>query len=566
MRNHKLFSTVLGLLSLSIVACGSGTQSDDDDGADPGTVNPGQSGGGGQAAPDAAVPPGCDATKTPSQDACVVNETLGVFVAPASADAAADSPDGTRGHPFTKMQDAIDAAKNQKKRVYACAGTYAEQIVIADGVSMFGDLDCNQSWSVVTDKHASVNAPASPAARADQIQSATRIESIDIVAPDGTSEAPSSIALIATSSPALVIASSTIHAGKGMNGADGVQGEQLSNAASANGVDNSNALLEDCSGFSQNPTPCWLRHRTASAGGTNACLGSSRSFVAGSGASGGTAIGDAVVASGTTFFEFGNQYYMTPAYLATDGNAAGSAAGGVRGNAANAAGTNGASGATGANGASAAAAGAISAQGFVTADGTAGGDGQVGQGGAGGAGYDYVTESSTSYPTGDAIYFTNGGGGGAGGCPGVAGTAGKGGGASIAIIAVDSPITLDTCNVQASDAGEGGKGTFGSNASGGGIGGADHDPGACNPTGFINCLNHPRTHEGGNGGSGGNSGWSGSGAGGSSIGIAYRGAQVVLVSSVPTNGAAGVGVAAMTSGAKTIPATPAGVASLAVSF
>ena len=557
MRNYKLFSTVLGLLSLSVVACGSGTQSDDDSDI----VSP----GGNKPAPGATVPPGCDVTKTPSQDGCVVNETLGVFVAPASADASTDSPDGTRAHPFSKMQEAIASASGQNKRVYACAGTYAEQIVIANGVSMFGDLDCNDGWKVVSDKHASVAAPASPAATAEGISKPTRIEAIDLVAPDGTLANPSSIALVANGSPALAIASSTIHAGKAAKGNDGIEGAQLSNGANADGGDNSNALLENCSGFSQNPVSCTTRHRTASPGGSNVCTGASRTIVAGSGGNGGTGIGNAVVASGTTFFEFANQYYMTPTYLATDGSAAGAAAGGVRGSGVNAAGANGAAGASGMNGTSASGPGTISAQGFSTSDGRPGGDGNVGGGGAGGSGYDYVTESSTSFPTNDAIYFTNGGGGGAGGCPGLAGSAGAGGGASIAIIANDSPFTLDSCIVQASDGGDGGKGTFGSNPTAGGAGGGDLDPGACNPF-AASCLTGHHSHHGGIGGAGGEAGWSGSGAGGPSVGIAYHGAQVILVSTTPSIGNAGKGVDAMTSGAKTIPATPAGVSGLTISF
>lgn len=560
MRNLTLLTGVFGILSLATLACGSSSYDAGDDSPGPsGTVAP----GGGNVAPDAAVPPGCDVTKAPSQDACVVNETLGVFVAPPQADADAIA-DGTRAHPFRTMQAGIDAAKAAGKRVYASVGTYPEQITLADGVSMFGDLDVDQSWAVVS-ANAQVKAPSSPAARADGIKTATRVEHIDLVAPDGSASATSSIALLATASPALTIASATIHAGKGFKGADGVEGAQLTNSPSANGQDNSAALLEDCSRLSSNPTPCSTRHRTPASGGINTCNGAGLSVLPTLGAPGGTGIGDAVVASSTTFFEFAGQYYMTPTYLATNGGAAGPAAGGVKGTGQGAVGASGAPGANGTNGASAAAAGMITEQGFVPADGSAGTNGGSGQGGGGGAGYDYITQDSTSFASGDAIYFANGGGGGAGGCPGLAGTSGKGGGASIAIIAAESPLTLDACILQASDGGDGGAGTFGSQPTAGGSGGLDQDPLACRSPRV--CLHNYVSHDGGNGGSGGSSGWSGSGAGGSSIGIAYRGGQVVLVNgTAPTIGNAGKGVAAMTKTSKTIPASADGAAGLTLSF
>ncbi|MEO7109248.1 MAG: hypothetical protein ABI183_02320, partial [Polyangiaceae bacterium] len=191
MKTSKLFTSVLVLSSLTAVACGSSSFSGDD------SIGPSSNvSGNGTTAPDASVPPSCDVTATPAVNACVVNETLGIFVAPPSADAGtASSEDGTRGHPFSKMQTAIDTAKSQKKRVYACVGNYSEQITLANGVSIFGDLDCNQDWVVVT-KHAVIQAPASPAARADQITTATRVDSLDITAPDATTAGGSSIALV----------------------------------------------------------------------------------------------------------------------------------------------------------------------------------------------------------------------------------------------------------------------------------------------------------------------------------------------------------------------------------
>lgn len=551
MRNYQLLSTVFGLLSLSVVACGSGTQSDDD-GSDPGTVNPGAN----QAAPDAAVPPGCDVTKTPSQDACVVNETLGVFVAPPSADASVDSPDGTRAHPFAKMQDAIDAAKNQKKRVYACIGSYAEQITITDGVSMFGNLDCNQGWSVVSGKHASVNSPASPAAHADQITTPTRVEAIDLVAPDGTAQSPSSVALIATAAPALTIANATVHAGAGAKGADGIEGAQLSNSPSANGANGVHEYEESASFPICSSIPA----------SSNTCVGAP-GYAGGAGGAGGWG-GHYVVSRPSGGFASVYEFELpsgvacsalrpcvcaatlggaNPTATASTAQGAYNAGGADPGPRAATAGVAGAYGAPGASGVA-----SFSTDGglhVIEGDGIPGGDGAPGQGGGGGMG---IVPQPGGYADGTNLIGGAGASGGAGGCPGLAGTAGKGGGASIAILASDSPLTLDTCIVQASNAGDGGKGTFGSDPTPGGQPGMNYE-GTFNSAGAA-------------GGAGGASGWSGSGAGGSSIDIAFHGAPVVLVSTVPTSGGAGKGVPAMTLGAKTIPATPAGVSGLSVSF
>src|SRR3978361_1638152 len=109
MKNSKLLSTVFILSTFSSIACGSSSY-DSGDADTNGSQPPVVSGG---AAPDASVPTNCDPTATPATNACVVNETLGVFVAPPSDDAGVDAgegtADGSRGKPFTKMQDAIAA-------------------------------------------------------------------------------------------------------------------------------------------------------------------------------------------------------------------------------------------------------------------------------------------------------------------------------------------------------------------------------------------------------------------------------------------------------------------------
>jgi hypothetical protein len=545
MKTSKLFTSVLVLSSLAAVACGSSSSAGDD------SIPPNDvSGNGNAAAPDASVPANCDVTRTPAQDGCVVNETLGIFVAPPqSSDGGTE--DGTRAHPFSKMQTAIDTANTQKKRVYACVGNYAEQITLADGVSIFGDLDCAQGWNV-TSKHAVIQPPASPAVRVDQITSATRVDSVDMIAPDATTPGGSSIALIANDAAALTIANATIHAGKAMNGADGVEGVQLSNGSSvtgANGVAQYevNAAAPICSALPQ---------------ATNTCVGADgyQGGAGGAGGWGGHWVVNAVAGgfSSVSLFQTpsGVTCLATRPCVCSNQNggdqpaSASTAQGGTLvggadpGDRPGVAGIDGASGANGADGVF-----AFNATGFVPGDGVNGGNGAPGQGGGGGMG---LPAEPGGFANGTNLIGSGGAGGGAGGCPGLAGTAGHGGGASVAILANSSPMTIDSSIVESSAAGDGGKGTFGSAPTSGGQPGANLGGNAANA--------------GAAGGNGGASGWSGSGAGGPSIAIVSHGAAVVLTSTTPTFGTAGHGVAAMTSGSKTIPASADGVAAATQTF
>lgn len=548
MRNLTRFTGIFGILSLATVACGGGGFQDGDDSSGPsGTVTP----GGGNVAPDAAVPPGCDVTKTPSQDACVVNETLGVFVAPPQADADASS-DGTRAHPFRTMQAGIDAAKASGKRVYASAGVYAEQITLADGVSMFGNLDAGQSWAVVA-ANARVNAPASPAARADGIKSATRIEHIDLVAPDGDATNVSSIALVSTASPGLTIANATLHAGRGFDGDDGAAAPQLSNG-SVNGAD----------GIAQHVVSASLPLCSSQPATVNTCVGAS-GFSGGSGGAGGWG-GHWVVHSGGGGFASVSQYQPPPGQAcsalhpcvcgASPGEAltasASTAQGGYNAGGADPgprSGASGAAGVAGTNGSPGVA--SISMEGglhFAPGDGVAGTSGAPGQGGGGGMG---APGQPLGYADGTELVGGVGASGGAGGCPGLAGVAGKGGGASIAALVSDG-ATFDSCILEASDAGNGGRGTLGSDPTSGGSPGLDYAKGGGTAAG--------------SGGAGGASGWSGSGAGGWSIGVASHGAAPTITSCTTTIGKQGAGVGAITGGTKTIPATLAGQGAATVSF
>ncbi|MEO8798527.1 MAG: hypothetical protein ABI551_11640, partial [Polyangiaceae bacterium] len=516
MRTSKLLVSFLGVVSLGVIACGSNNFPGEDGNVDPngGTIAPPNSTTPPADAGVTTVPPGCDQTQTPSQNACVVIEALGIFVTPPAANAAVDAgegvADGTRARPYTKLQDAIGAAKAQKKRVYACSGDYAEQLTLADGVSMFGGLDCT-SWAPIA-THVSVKAPASPVVTTNAITTHTRVEAFDFIAPDGTPDAPSSIALVATASNALTLAHSTLHAGKGANGADGVAAVQLANGT----VNGANGLAQYVA--SSSLPLCASQPQTV-----NTCVGAP-GFAGGTGGAGGWG-GHWVVSAGGGGFPSVTPYQpprlqqclpgrpcvcgasLGGALTATATTAQGAHPNGNPSDPGIARGGDGIAGTVGADGVVGAA--SISLDGglhFFPGDGRPGMNGSPGQGGGGGNG----NAASPSNLNGQELIGNAGASGGAGGCPGLAGTAGKGGGASIALLVSDSPLTLDTCVLQTSDAGNGGKGALGSSPTYGGA------PG-------INYGGNSST-AGGSGGAGGASGWSGSGAGGWSVGIVSHGA------------------------------------------
>lgn len=459
-----------------------------------------------------------------------ITEKYGVFVSPAGR----ANGEGTRERPLASIGAAIEKAKDGLKRVYVCEGTYAESLVLVTGISVVGGLDCTTITWRQGRGMSRIESKASPAIRATDITTATRLEGLDVVAPDGTADSPSSIGMIAERAGALTIARSKITSGKGAKGADGVEGVQLvpNNTPPGNGQpgdgprERTSYFLPLVGGGE------WVREKPASAppapGGISRCEGAPGHDGEAGGA--GSRAGTFTYESHTVTVALGSEVTMwswdplagTPAAAAPQ----------VRSTTAR---TPGASGGV--------ADGSLDASGYSPRDGQVGADGLPGQGGSGGA------SGTCAKPTGDKKYICippSGGGGGAGGCPGLAGTPGKGGGASIAALVLASDgLTFEQAELVAGDGGAGGKGTFGSAPTAGGAGGtaAGGSPGL-------------------RGGDGGRAGISSSGAGGPSYGLAFSGTQPKLDATAPKAGTGGAGVAeepkeifGLTT---TLPATPAG--------
>jgi hypothetical protein len=484
-------------------------------------------------------PSGCDSTKLPTDDACVVNDAFGVFV---SSSMGAANAKGTREAPLASLDAGIALAKSLGLRVYACAETYAESVALADGVNVFGYFDCKSGWTVDATNHAKVQSPTSPAMTATNIASPTRVEAVDIVSPDFTSSSQSSIALLANASPGLTIKGATIHAGTGGKGDDGVDAIQLTDSGTAKNGTNATPK-HACTGI-------LCLAGTGSLGGTNKCSGEAGHdpTPGGTGGSGGQFLSNQD-SSGIYWHWYPVQNAPTSGGLPNVATAQVAQGGAVQDY-----GATGTSGTPGTDGSVGAAFGSVTQAGYVASDGAAATSGAPGQsgGGAGGAGLALTGDpdlNPASYQL-DYGWGEDGSGGGAGGCPGLAGSAGKGGGASIAILATASPLVLDTVTIESSAGGAAGAAGKPSAPTTGGSGGAAYK----------------YTKAGGNGGAGGMAGVSGNGGGGPSVGIASHGTAPTISASTVKQGAGGAGVASRVVDGQTIPASPDGISKDVYSF
>lgn len=520
-RSSHLVLVLLSTFAVTTAGCGV-FGADDAPPAEPETPAPSREGDPNAEGPKAPPVGG------PANSSELTNE-LGVFVAPRGADDA----EGTRQHPLARIQAGIDLAKKVGKRVYVCTGTYREALVVADSISVIGGLDCSGSEWRTGAPRTQIEAPTSPAVQATDIVTATRLEGLEIVAPNATEPSASSIGLLVNRANELVVASSKITAGNAMNGSDGTEGAQLVTSTTATGGGSTNA------GSCQDVGRCsydqgWISLAVTAQGGTNACDGVP-AHVAESGGGGGVGGLWEVYQNVDFYFRLYREHTF---YSASPGEKNRTSAPGE-------------GAADASNGASI---GAFAPTGYVAADGAAGADGAPGKGGSGGDG-------RSPYPTIDpnkmyaqGVWRGYGGaGGGAGGCPGLAGTPGTGGGASIAALLIDSATTFDGTELVSARGGDAGRGTFGSSPTPGGAAGYRLE--------FVGndfLIAKP-------GGRGGAAGVSGNGGSGPSIGIAHVGAGPTIVGA--TRVTAGEGGAAVDARSrtdalgitKTIPATPAGV-------
>jgi hypothetical protein len=442
----------------------------------------------------------CNPAWTPSDNNCVVEDSLGVFV---SVSTGADGAAGTKAAPLKKLQDGIALAKTAGKRLYVCAGTYAENAVIdatKDGVKIYGGLSCS-AWTYATSNVVKVAPATGYALKLDTLTVGAHVEDVEFDSADATAAGDSSVAVFANAAAAVSFKRVVIKAGNGVAGADGASTTNYANAQ----ADSGNAATG------------------VTAGGTKTCTctNADQSLGAHGGQGDPTAAADG--ADGMPSLAE-NPTGLTPKHDGKRGTG-----GALGGNGC----TNGDPGAnptlTAAGGGGATVLGALSASGWSNTGGAGsnGAIGKVAQGGGGGGG-------------GIGVSTGGGGGGGCGGCGGGAATAGNAGGSSFALVSLNSTIALDACTLNGGNAANGGKGGDGQVGQTGGFSGTQSGAG---------CL-------GGQGGTGGAGGGGGGGAGGISAAIFYKGTLPTMTNGTATKGNGAVGGNA---GANGSPAATAGL-------
>lgn len=406
----------------------------------------------------------CDPSQTPSTSACVVVEAYGVFVAPAAAGGSDVTGNGTRAAPYSTLGHGIDAGQTAGKRVYVCAGTFGEPLVVGssrDGAAIYGGLDC-ATWSYSAANRVIV-APAQTgfALEIDGLVTGATLNDLEFDALAASEPGQSSIAAFVQGSQQVAFVRVTLVASQGANGSAG--------ASAGTSGDPSNLIAD--AGV--------LNGKSASSsapGAANACQCLTDSTTSSTGGQGGSSSQ--------------NPNAGLPSY----GDDAGAGAAGVNGVSCRGLGTgaNGLGGPPGSADAPSAARGTVSATGWLPASGTAGSNGKSGQGGGGGS---------------DGTSGGFGGGGACGGCGGAGGRPGGGGGASMALLVYQSTVALSGCTLTAASAGTGGAGGSGEPGQGGGIAGNAMSAGC----------------QGGGGGAGASGNGAQGGPGGLSLGIGYSG-------------------------------------------
>ncbi|WP_437934510.1 hypothetical protein [Sorangium sp. So ce341] len=450
-------------------------------------------------APDPEPPPGPCAGEpgtAPALDQC------GVFVS-ASGD---DRNPGTKGAPVKTLQHAVGLAASGRgngeaptRRVYACGGSFEEEITLPSGIDLWGSRRCDDggdwsyAWSPGGPNALTIIAPpVGIPLRVIQGEETSTILGVRVVAADASAkDGKSSIAMILSQGAKARVVSSEVIAG---DGEEGEPGEDAPSERAKDGVlgnEGADACTADLAmGAAPAVTVC--DDGTESIGGYGGDGGIERG---GAGASG----------------------QPEPAEN-PEGN-------GLGGNGADSSrctdGEDGVKGADGGRAAGAVGAGQLTVHGWIGIRGGDGKRGGVGQGGGGGGG-SKSRGPMGACPAPRVQAGAAGGSGGGGGCGGRGGKGGGYGGASIGILALEgTELTVKDTDVLA---GNGGKGGVGGTGQPGGVG----QYGATGGTGYGTEM--WEACKGGNGGHGGRGGDAGGGLGGASFGIASVGASVALAS------------------------------------
>ncbi|MFK7999979.1 MAG: hypothetical protein AB8H86_10290 [Polyangiales bacterium] len=422
------------------------------------------------------------------------SSAIGVFVAPPPVGRGDGS--GAQDSPFDTIAAGIAEASTREGRreVYIAEGEYNEDIVLSNGVGLFGGYGA--TWQRMPGVLSEVRG-GDVAIRGTDISAATVVQRMRIISSRASTPGGTSYAAHIVGSSGVTFEACQLEAGAGTNGVTGAIG-----GVGANGRTGS-AGMSGCSGCSN--------RGFGGAGATSTCA-------ANGGLGGRGAYGDRTGGIGNM----------------GSGSAAGSGGPGGAGDGSFciAGCSNGRSGSpgrpatrVGTAGVHATTMGAqvVDATGFDAGSGVRGaegGDGSGGGGGGGGGGSDCCADDQGG----------GGGGGGSGGCGGFGGSGGTGGGNSVALFSFDSSVSLIDCSLVTSAAGGGGSGAaggLGGGGGGGGTAGGGADNGGPGGAGGIGS-------DGGRGGSGSG------GNGGNSLCVVAGGDGVRPTTFECSSGAAGL--------------------------
>jgi len=419
----------------------------------------------------------------------------------ARADASDDPGDGTKAHPYTSLQTAIDEASKLNKRVFACGSApFMGSFFIDAPIELWGGFDCTDDWHYSSTARSTLQGlPDAPALTLSMSAAGALIVSIATITPPSEKPGGSSIGiLVDTVEKQTFIWRCDITVG---DGRDGTDGDPPTGPAQA-GAD------APFAGEAGAPTDACTAAASVAGGapGENDCDdGKSLGGQGGPGAVAPNAPG-----------KDGQDGNPLPSDNPT---LAGLGGDGQSGATACYDGTTGLAGMSGGIGLGADNPGHASVHGITAVNGKSGASGARGQGGGGGGG----TQAGVFCSSGGNVVQgagASGGGGGAGGCGGKGGNGGMSGGDSVGIVAVGGKLVINYTGMTLGKGGNGGDGAAGQP---GGAGGKGASGGAASGLGasVSGCS-------GGDGGKGGDGGPGGGGRGGHSVGVAYYTKQPLM--------------------------------------
>ena len=396
-----------------------------------------------------------------------------------------DSNSGEFGLPVQTLAHGIELAKavTPHKSVYASAvGTYSTQLVLSDGVDIYGGFNPVDGWSHSNGQLSILNVTGA-AVVATGLTLPTTLAFFDIRANSDLSRpSGSTYGIWAKACSALTIANCKITSGNGVDATnaaaakDGVAGIVGYTASYSSG------------GGGATVNPCGVSTAGGQGGsGGNGSADGADGFAGGNGTGGGLGGKGGLHCSSTSGCSSG---YGTWGNNGTDGSA-------------------------GAAGAAGLPSGSVSSDGVWlparASDGAAGTAGFGGGGGGGGGGVSDIGSFCNS------VFLTGGGGGGGGGggCQGEGGKGALGGGGSFGIYLYGTtPHILDT-NISVGYGGKGGNGSAGGAGGYGAAGGQGREKADYSYRCGLIFTYYDQSGGGGRGGYGGSGGKGGSGGGGS---------------------------------------------------